>query len=170
MNLLIPDSGLLFWMIVSMAIVFGILLKWGFPVIIKMVDKRNARIADSLAKAEEARKYLDTIKEQGDAIINAAKEENSKMLHESMVLRQQLLDKAKSDAQDESKQIISSGRKQIEQERNTAMAQIREQVALLSVDVAEAILREKLSDDRYQQEYILKLIDEIKQQPKDKKS
>ena len=84
MSLLLPDSGLLFWMFLSFGIVFVILAKYGFPVIIKMVEGRKTYIDQSLEVAREANAQLSKLKEEGDALVAAANKEQGRILREAM--------------------------------------------------------------------------------------
>ena len=83
MSLLLPDSGLLFWMFLSFGIVFVILAKYGFPVIIKMVEGRKTYIDQSLEVAREANAQLSKLKEEGDALVAAANKEQGRILRET---------------------------------------------------------------------------------------
>ena len=149
MNLITPDSGLLFWMVLIFGIVFFILAKWGFPAITGMVDKRNAHIDESLRLAEEARGRMSKLAQ-----------EQARILKDAAQARSEILAQAKEDAKAQTADMVEKAREQIENERETALRDIRRQVALLSVDVAEKVLREKLSNDQAQQALIDRFVNE----------
>ena len=83
MSLLVPDSGLLFWMLLSFGIVFFVLAKYGFPVIVKMVNERKEYIDRSLVVAKEANEQLANLKAEGETIMAKAHEEQARILNEA---------------------------------------------------------------------------------------
>ena len=161
MDLLIPDSGLLFWMTLVFVIVFLILWKWGFPSIVKMVNDRKAYIDGSLKKAREANEKLANIQKEGELLLQQAREQQSKILKEASDTRDAIVGKAQDKARDEGARIISDAKAEIQNEKQAAIRDIRNQVAELSVQIAEKILRQKLSGDKEQNEMIDRLLDEV---------
>ncbi len=161
MDLLIPDSGLLFWMTLVFIIVFLILWKFGFPAIINMVTERKAFIDESLKKAHEANEKLANIQKEGESILQEAREKQAAILKDAANTRDAIVEKAQDKAREESARLLSDAKAQIETEKQNAIREIRTQVAELSVQVAEKILREKLSDDKAQMDMINRLLDEV---------
>ncbi len=168
MDLLIPDSGLLFWMTLVFVVVFLILWKWGFPVIVKMVNDRKAYIDESLHKAEEANDKLANIQKEGELLLQQAREKQSEILKEASATRDAIVEKAEGKARDESARIISDAKAEIQTEKQAAIRDIRNQVAELSVQIAEKILRQKLSGEKEQNELIDRLLDEVSSTDTDK--
>ena len=161
MSLVTPDFGLLFWMTLIFAIVFFVLAKWGFPAITGMVDKRSERINESIAKAKEAEKMLAEMAERQAAMLEETRAEQGRILREAAQARDAMVGQAKQQAQDEATKILDHARTQIAAEKETALKEIRCQVAALSVDVAEKILRDKLSDTETQVDLVTRMMDEI---------
>ena len=161
MDLLTPAFGLLFWMTVVFLIVFVILKKAGFPAIIKMVDERKAYIDDSLKKAHEANEKLANIQKEGESILQQAREKQAAILKEAAETRDAIVEKAQDKARDEGARILSEAKAQIETEKQNAIREIRSQVAELSVQVAEKVLKQKLSTDKEQMDMINRLLDEV---------
>ena len=161
MSLLIPDSGLLFWMVLSFGIVFFILAKFGFPVIVKMVEDRKLYIDESLQVAKQAHVELAKVKADGEAIVDNARREQVKILAEAAQTRDLIVKDAKDKAQVEAIKLIEDARKQILIEKEDAIRDIRSLVAELSVDIAEKVLREKLDKKGEQMDMINRLLDEI---------
>ena len=159
MDLLIPDSGLLFWMTLVFIIVFIILWKAGFPAIIKMVNE--AFIDDSLKKAHEANEKLANIQKEGESILQEAREKQAALLKEAAETRDAIVEKAQDKAREEGARLLSDAKKQIETEKQNAIREIRGQVAELSVQIAEKVLKAKLSDDKAQMDMINRLLDEV---------
>ncbi len=160
MNLLLPESGLLFWMLLSFVIVFVILGKFGFPVITKMVDERKNYIQDSLDAAQKANEQLAKIKEKSDEILSSAKAEQVKILKEAADTRDRIVNEAREQAKVAGAKELDEIRKQIQAEKEQAIRDIRRQVAELSVDVAEKVLRDSLKDPKEQISMIDRLVDE----------
>lgn len=160
MGLLQPESGLLFWMLLSFGIVFFILAKFGFPVITKMVDERKNYIQDSLDAAQKANEQLASIKEQSEDILSSAKAEQVKILKEAADTRDRIVAEARDQAKVAGAKEMEDIRKQIQAEKEQAIRDIRRQVAELSVDVAEKVLRDSLKDPKEQMSMIDRLVDE----------
>lgn len=158
--LLQPEAGLLFWMFLSFGIVFAILAKFGFPIITKMVEDRNAYIEKSLDAAKEANKQLAHIKEQSEAILASAREEQVKILKDAESTRTRIINESKELARAEGLKELEELRKQMKLEKEDAIKDIRRQVADLSVDIAEKIIRNNLKSDTEQMAMIDRLIDE----------
>ena len=161
MSLLIPDSGLLFWMTLVFVIVFAILLKWGFPVITNMVNERKAFIDESLKNAHEANVKLTNIKLESENLLQEARDKQAAILKETSDTRAAIVEKAQTEAKEEGARLIEEAKAQIQNQKDLAIRDIRAQVAELSVQIAEKILREKLSTDEAQMKMIERLLDEV---------
>ena len=161
MSLLLPDSGLLFWMFLSFGIVAFILVKFGFPVIIKMVEDRKAFIDESLLSAQKAYDDLAKVKDESLLILDNARKEHVKILNEASQSKEMLIKDAKEKASLEAAKLIEDARKQILMEKEDAIRDIRRQVAELSVDIAEKVLRGQLDKKTEQMDMINRLLDEI---------
>ena len=153
--------GLLFWMVVVFGIVFFLLAKFGFPVIIKMVDDRKAYIDNSLKAAREANEQLANVKIEGEKILAQAHEEQARILKSATETRDRIIREAQEKARLEGDRLMDEMKKQIETEKESAIRDIRRQVALLSVGVAEKVIRTKLADEKEQTELISRLVDEM---------
>ena len=156
-----PAFGLLFWMTVVFLIVFFILKKLGFPAIIGMVVARKAFIDDSLKKAHEANEKLANIQKEGESILQQAREQQAIILKEAAETRDAIVEKAQDKAREEGARLLSEAKAQIETEKQNAIRDIRQQVAELSVQVAEKVLKQKLSSDKEQMDMINRLLDEV---------
>ncbi|MFA6702359.1 MAG: F0F1 ATP synthase subunit B [Dysgonamonadaceae bacterium] len=161
MSLLTPEPGLVFWMLIAFGIVVFILVKFGFPVIIKSVNTRNAYIDDSLLAAKKAHDELATVKKSSEALIGQTRHEQGKLIEESAKTRDQMIEMAKVKAKEEADKIISSARIQIQAEKENALREVRSEIALLSIDIAEKVLRQELDKNEKQMSMIDRLLDEI---------
>ena len=161
MSLLLPDSGLLFWMVVAFGIVFVILAKYGFPIIIKMVEDRKTYIDQSLEVAREGNAQLSKLKEEGDALVAAANKEQGRILKEAMEERDKIIHEARKQAEKTAQKELELVKEQIQIEKEEAIRDIRKQVAILSVDIAEKVLRKNLDDKEEQMGMIDRMLDEV---------
>ena len=161
MDLLVPSTGLLFWMAITFFVVLFILWKWGFPAITGMVRERNAFIDDSLRKAQEANDKLANIQQEGESILQEARSEQARILKDAADTRDAIVGKAQEKAKTEGARIIGEAKVEAENERQSAINDIRSQVAVLSVQIAEKVLRDKLSTDKAQMDLIDRLLDEV---------
>ena len=150
MGLLTPDPGLLFWMVITFGFVFFILAKYGFPVILKTVEDRKAYIDNSLKAAREANEQLANVKVEGEKILAQAREEQHRILSEAAATRDRIIKDAQEKAFAEGNRLMEEMKKQIETEKESAIRDIRRQVAVLSVGIAEKIMRNKLADEKEQ--------------------
>ena len=157
----LPDLGLLFWMLLAFLVVFGILAKYGFPAITNMVDERNRYIDESLRKAHEAQERLANIEKEGESILQEAREKQAQILKEAAETRDAIVEQAQAKARSEGARLLDEAKMAIEQEKKAAIADIRQQVATLSVDIAEKVLRKNLKDDKSQMDLIDRMLDEV---------
>lgn len=145
-------------MLIAFLIVFAILAKVGWPMIMGAVEQRNTHIADSLLAAEEANNALAGIEQKRQEAMAEAQAEQIKMMKESQDLKTQLIEEAKAQARHEAEKIVTDARLKIEKEQAEAMAQMKNEVIALSVDIAEKLLQRELSDKQSQTAYIEELL------------
>ena len=148
-------------MTVVFLVVLFILWKWGFPVIVKMVDERKAFIDESLKKAHEANERLANIQKEGESILQEAREKQAQILKEAAETRDAIVEKAQDKARSEGVRLLEEAKAAIEQEKKAAIADIRQQVATLSVEIAEKVLRANLKDDKSQMDLIDRMLDDV---------
>ena len=158
--MLIPSTGLLFWMSLTFFVVLFILWKFGFPVITNMVKERKAFIDDSLRKAHEANERLANIQKEGESILQEAREKQAQILKEAAETRDAIVEKAQEKARQEGSRLLDDARLAIEQEKKAAIADIRKQVATLSVEIAEKVLKQNLKSDKAQMDLISRMLDD----------
>ena len=161
MSLITPDFGLFFWMAIVFIIVLAILWKWGFPSMVTMVNSRKELIDDSLRKAHEANERLANIQKEGETMLQNAREKQAQILKDAADTRDAIVVKAQEKATNEGSRLLNEAKAEIEAEKQNAIRDIRTQVAEISVQVAEKIVREKLSSDESQMELINKLLNDI---------
>ena len=160
-SILTPDFGLFFWMFVAFLVVFLLLAKFGFPVITHMVEERKNYIDESLRKAHEAQERLANIEKEGESILQEAREKQAQILKEAAETRDAIVEKAQDKARAEGARLLEDARVAIEQEKKAAIADIRAQVATLSVEIAEKVLKQNLKDDKSQMDLIDRMLDDV---------
>ena len=161
MELIKPDVGLLFWMIVSFGIVLFILRVFAWKPILNALKEREKTIQDRLDAAKKAKKELAEIEFGNERIIALAKTERANMLKEAQEQRKKIIEEARKEAKKEADKMIKDTEKKIQKQKQDAKEDIRKQIAELSVDIAENVLKEKLSKDKQQRDYIHKLVENI---------
>lgn len=147
-------------MLVVFGIVFFILARYGFPAIVAMLDERKRLIDESVQSAKEANERLVAINAESEAILKSARDEQARLLREATAMREELIKEARERAGKEGEKMLAETRRVIEMEKEEAVRDIRRQVAELSVEVAQKILRRELSDENKQRSVIEALINE----------
>ena len=161
MNLMLPDSGLLFWMTLIFLVVFLILAKFGFPVITSMVEKRTKRIDDALSAARKAEEAIAHLSQEQERIVAETRAEQAKMIQEAAAERDKMSASAQDQARIEAQKIIEEARARINEEKEAALKEARKELAVISLAIAEKVVRKELSDDSAQKELVDRFVDEV---------
>ena len=141
-----PGIGTFVWMLVSFGILAFILIKFGWPMILKALKKREEAIARSLNEAAVAREEMKTLVAHNEELLRQAKMERDEMLRNARTASEELMEKARADASKEYDRMMESARENIEYEKLKAMHELKNQVANLSIEIAEKLIRAELSD------------------------
>ena len=160
-SILTPDVGLMFWMLLAILVVFGLMAKFGFPVIINMVNERKNYIEESLQKAHEANERLASIEQEGERLLNEARARQAEILSQAKATSDSIVREAREKAQEEGAKMLQDAKAQIAAEKENALRDIRETVADLSVVIAEKVVRQKLANTTEQQKLIEQMLDEV---------
>ena len=161
MNLMLPDSGLLFWMTLIFLVVFFILAKFGFPVITSMVEKRTKRIDDALSAARKAEEAIAHLSHEQERIVAETKAEQARIIQEAAADRDRMIASAQEQARLEAQKIIEEARVRINEEKDAALKEARKELALISLSIAEKVVRKDLSGDDRQKELVDRFIDDV---------
>lgn len=162
MGLLTPGLGLLVWMLITFSVLFFVLWKFGWPVMIKMMKDREENIKQSLEAADRAKIEMQQLQCNNELLLKQAQEERDEMLKETKALKEKMLEEAKINAQQEAQRIIMDAREAINYEKLHAMTELKNQIANLSIEIAEDLLKHELSDKQKSNEIIENRISEIK--------
>jgi len=161
MKLVTPDIGLLFWMLVSFSIVLFLLKKYAWKPIMKALSEREQNIEEALNTARKAKEEMSALKADNERLLNEARAERDKMLKEARDTRDSLISESKTKAQAEANKIMNSAREAINNEKMAAITELKNQVAKMSIEIAEKILRQELSNDEKQKALMDNLIKDI---------
>jgi F-type H+-transporting ATPase subunit b len=161
MDLITPDSGLIFWQIIIFLAVLLILAKFAWNPIMGALDDRENSIQEALLAADKARNEMAQLKSDNEKLLAEARRERDNILKEATAAANKLREEAREQAQKDSARIVEDARASIETQKKAALADVKKQVAELSIEVAEKILRERLSHDQAQKEYVSKLVKDI---------
>lgn len=162
MDLLIPHTGTVLWMLIAVLTVFYLLRKFAWKPILTSLKERDKTIATALESASEARKEMEKIQAKNDKILAQAKLERDDIIKEARQLKENMINEAKAQAHSEAEKIIGQARSVVKAEKDAALKEIKEQVANLSVMVAEKILEHKLAHDDEDKALIDKYLQSIK--------
>lgn len=152
--------GLIFWMTVSFLTVLFILAKFAWKPILKGLKDRETSIADALNEAKKAREEMTALNARNEELMREAREERELLLKEARDIRDREIAEAKSKAKAEADALLARARTDIQNEKNAAITEMKNQVAELSILVAERILREKLDSSAAQQALVDKVMAE----------
>jgi F-type H+-transporting ATPase subunit b len=142
-------------------LVLFILAKFGFPLITGMVEKRNKRINDSLEAARTAEQAIAHLKEEQERIITETRTEQNRLMQEAAAERDRMIAQAQDQARAEAQKIMEDAMERISQEKEAAMKELRNEVAKMSISIAEKVVRKDLASDAAQKDLVDKLLDEI---------
>ncbi|HUR09760.1 MAG TPA: F0F1 ATP synthase subunit B [Flavitalea sp.] len=162
MDLLLPSFGLLFWTLVAFLIVFFILKKYAWKPITKSLQEREHTIADSLATAEKVRAEMAQLKNENEALLAKAREERAQLLKEARDTKERIIGDAKEQAKVEANKIISEAQSAIQQQKMAAITDVKNQVGILVIEVAEKVLRRELGSKSDQEKFIRELTNDVK--------
>jgi F-type H+-transporting ATPase subunit b len=161
MDLVTPGIGMIFWTTLFFLILLLILRKFAWPAILSAVHARNESIRKALESAEKAREEMAKLQASNEKILAEAKAERDAMMKDARDVKEKIISEAKEKASEETAKLLRNARETIQNEKTSAITEMKEQMALLSVEIAEKILRHKLSGDKEQKALVNKLVDEI---------
>lgn len=161
MELFTPDFGLVFWMFVGFAILFLILWKFAWPVILKSVDQRADLIDKGVEYAQNAKLQLDNAQNQAQQYVQQARAQQAEMLREADKMKNQIIEEARGAAQQEAQKVMDAARVSIQQQQKAAEKQFRDQVSQFALDIAQKVVRKDLADPKAQSQLVNTYLDEI---------
>lgn len=163
MELLSPGLGLIFWQLIGFLILLFVLGKYAWRPILGALHERESSIEEALATAEKAKAEMKQLKSENEQLLAEARKERERMLKDASEAATKLREEAREQASQESARIVEDARASIEVQKQAALAEVKQQVADLSLTIAEKILREKLDDSEKQKSYVNKLVSDLNQ-------
>jgi len=160
--LLKPEFGLLIWTLLAFLIVFFILKKFAWPVILKGLKDRQQSIADSLSTAEKIKAEMSMMKSENEALLAKAREERALMMKEARETKDKIINEAKEQSKIEANKIITEAQAAINTQKMAALTEVKNQVGKLVIEVSEKVLRRELGNKEAQEAHIKGLVDDVK--------
>jgi F-type H+-transporting ATPase subunit b len=160
-SLIEPGIGLIFWTSITFILLLVILGKFAWKPILGAIKTREESITKALASAESALKDMRELKSANEVILTQARTERDNLLKEARETKEAMVTEAKQKAQAEADRILSSAREQINIEKNAAVSELKKQVAILSIEIAEKILKSELSNDEKQKALVSNLMKDV---------
>jgi len=162
MQLVTPGIGLIFWMLVSFSLVMFILSKYAWGPIMKGIHQREETIEKALEAANEAKKEMLQLKAGNEQLLRDAKDERDAMMRDARKVRESILDEARAKAAEESARILENARENIQFEKMAAINELKNQIASISIEIAEKLIGKELENKQQQQQLTEKLLKEVK--------
>lgn len=154
--------GLFFWQLLLFIVLLIVLRKYAWKPILGAVEEREKSIEDSLASAEKAREEMERLQADNDRILAEARAERDTILKEAREIKDKMINDAKSEAGSQAEKIIANAKEQIQNEKMAAVTDLKNQVAEMSIEIAELVLRKELSDKNKQGELVQEQLDKFK--------
>lgn len=161
MELVSPGIGLIFWMTLAFGILLFILGKFVWPPIMRALHDREHAIEQALHEADKARKEMEELKFSNEQLLREAKEERDAMLRDARKVRENIIETARVKANEEANRIIESATERIHFEKMAAMTELKNQIANLSIEIAEKVLGQELSNPEKDKAIVQKSIGDI---------
>ena len=160
MDLVTPEFGLIFWTSITFLVLLFILKKFAWKPILGAVSEREKGIKDALASAVEARKEMENLQADNERILKEARAEREAMLKDARELKSKMIDDAKQDAKIEANKLITQAQTAIEAEKKAAIADLKSQVAQISISIAEKVVHDELSNTEKQEKLVESMLDD----------
>ncbi len=148
-------------MFVAFILLFLVLAKWGWPVIIKMMDKRASTIDEGVENARQAKEQLDNARAEADRYMKEVMAKQQEMLRDAQKMKTEIIEQARNEAAKVAQGEMHAAKVSIEQARKQAESQIRDEVSRFSIEIAEKMMRSQLKDTKAQTELVNKMLDDI---------
>jgi F-type H+-transporting ATPase subunit b len=146
--LISPGLGVFVWMLVAFAILVFILAKFGWPVVLKTLNEREKSINDALGAAEKAKEEMRHLEAHNEDLLKEAKAERDTMLRNARQTSEKIIEEARGKATEEADRIVAGARESIQYEKLKAMHDLKNEIANLSIEIAEKLIKNELSDKK----------------------
>lgn len=153
--------GLFIWQTAIVTILILLLRKFAWKPILNTINDREEGIRSAMEAAEQARKEMQNLQADNERILKEARSERDSLLKEAREMRQKMIDEAKEEAKTQSEQLLAQAREAIQSEKQVAITSLKNEVADLSIQIAEQLTKEQLSSDKKQTELVQKLLKDV---------
>jgi F-type H+-transporting ATPase subunit b len=160
MDLVTPEIGLIFWTTISFLVLLFILGKFAWKPILNSVNERENSIKEALEQADKARQEMQNLKSDNEKILKEARAERDALLMDARTVKNNMINEAKDEAKAQANKLIQQAKTSIQNEKLAAITELKNQVAELSIGIAEKVIREELSNRDKQIDLIDKMLDE----------
>ncbi len=157
-----PGLGVIFWMVIAFGILVFILMKWGWPVILKALNDREKAINDALNAAEDTKKQMAQLQANNEDMLKEAKAQRDEMLRNARLASEQIKEDARNKAAVEAARMIEAANVNINNEKLKAMHDLKNQIANLSIEIAEKLIKSELSDKQKANEFVARELENVK--------
>ncbi len=162
MDLVTPSFGLLFWTGITFCLLLLVLAKFVWKPVLSAVNARSQKIDEALLEAEKARQEMKSLHAENERILKEARAERDAILKEAKEAGARMIEEARDKSKIEGQKLIESAKLAINSERNSAIADMKAQIATFSVDIAESLVKESLVSDDKQKALASKMVEDIK--------
>jgi len=162
MDLIIPSGGLIFWQLLGFLALLFILIKFAWKPMLASLAERESSIEEALQSAEKARNEMSNLKSENEKLLQEARKERDVILKKAHEASAKMIEDAKTEASKQGAQLIANAKAVIETEKKAALSEVKNQVALLSLEVTEKLLRKQLADDKAQAALVDQFIKDLK--------
>lgn len=156
-----PSIGLIFWTTIVFLLLLFILTKFAWKPILSAVKSREQKIEDALKEAEKAREEIKKLQADNEKLLQQARLEYDNIIKEAREIKEKMISDAKAQAQKEAQKILTSAHESINAQKNAAIAEIKQQVATLSIEIASKILKKELSNPDAQKQLVKQMLEEV---------
>ncbi|RPD93412.1 F0F1 ATP synthase subunit B [Aureibaculum marinum] len=161
MDLITPGLGLVFWTVITFLFLLFILTKFAWKPILGAVNEREDSIKNALLEADKARQEMEDLKSDNQKILKEARAERDAMLKEAHDIKEKIISEAKEQAKEQANKLVEQAKATIENEKLNAITDLKNQVAALSIDIAEKVVKEQLSNREKQDKLVESMLNEV---------
>lgn len=160
--MLTVSYGTMIWMSIAFLVVLFLLKKFAWGPILKAIQDREDHIEESLQMATNVKKEMQELQSSNEKLLQDARDERDAMLKDARATKDEIINEAKTIASEEANKMINNAREAIENEKMAAIVTLKNEVGKLSLEIAEKVVRQQLSEDKKQNELVAKLLEEVK--------
>ena len=156
-----PEPGLLIWTAIIFLLFWFMMSRFAFKPIQSALKKREDDIQHSLDEAKRAREEMSNLKSDNERLLIEAREERANIIKEAKEVKASMIEEAKTEARNEAKRLVENAKQDIDNQRKAAMVDLKNQVGIMAIEIAEKVIRRELDDQKSHESFVKQLADEI---------